>query len=240
MKFKKIFVVIIMMMTILSMSFVTVFADHTQIYNLSDEEIYERVWNSNFDEYTISQNPAYASMMYYQLGIFLESYTAKTLDVDIADVSNEFFEWWAEQYDGENIEWEETENGYTEYHINTNEKYYWTYDEITDSYVCTDTNNKIIKSYPKYHYKEETNSSVTDNSSTVDKPTTSTSQSSVIEDSPVSPDYPISDEPAYPEETNSTNNRMTSTQITILIIIGVLILSGVIVIIVMLIKKKSQ
>lgn len=264
-KMKKIICVICSILCLLFTQVLTVSANTyseysgKRIISITEEQLFNSIWEYQLyvtipDEELETGETVVASVKHYELKKFLSDYEPINRDVTVSDVSNDFTEWLDDKYSkaGTTIE-KDDNNNYYEYKIdNPDEKFYYSYDEATDQYICKDTDGKIMKTYPKYHYEPEdsASSSVTDSNSSSAKPNNggnyNNSQSSayaeaettIVEAETAIVEAEIAT--AEQDATIQTDDGMSGTQITILIVLGVLVAIGAVVVVVMIIKKRDK
>lgn len=267
MKTKKIICVILSVLCLLLTQMLTVSAntyseyDGKRIINITEEELFNALWEYELyvsvpDEELETGDTVVASITYYELNEFLSDYEPINRDVTVSDVSNDFSEWLEDKYSkaGTTIEKDEN-NNYYEYNVdNPDEKFYYSYDEATDQYVCKDNSGKIMKTYAKYHYEGEdltyseadSSSSSAEQSDVGDYNESYSSASSGSSSSSVS--YAeaevataiVEATTEQPTEVQSDDSGMSNTQIVILVVLGVLVAIGAVVAIVMVIKKRDK
>lgn len=237
---------------------IPVCAYYDKIQYLSAEEIYNEVWNMYYSTYIEpfeDTHPANyleleASIARYELEGFIDDYEPSNPDVTVADVNNEFYDYYYNQLYG-NIEMDIDDDGNIyEYDINNPvEKHYWAYNETNDKFVCTDDNNKIIKSYDRYVIKTGTSGQTkpdTSGSTSRQKTTSNGSTAKQAEIVTTEPEETIMTNYATtyvadstePESTESKS--MNTAQIIILCILGVVIVAGIAFVGVTAIKKKGK
>lgn len=265
MKTKKIICVILSVLCLLFTQMLTVSAvtysenSGKRIFNFTDEELLEEVWElelwSNYSEDDLLSNKIFlVSITRSELVEFMRDYEPINRDVTVGDVSREFNDYILEKYDAIEFDVDEN-NNYYEYNVdNPDEKFYYSYDEATDQYVCKDNSGKIMKTYAKYHYEGEdltyseadSSSSSAEQSDVGDYNESYSSASSGSSSSSVS--YAeaevataiVEATTEQPTEVQSDDSGMSNTQIVILVVLGVLVAIGAVVAIVMVIKKRDK
>lgn len=233
--FQKIISVLTTLCIGLSLSAITVFADHTRVVDLNEDELYDRVWNSIvssvFDISSIKRSTANGdqydtlimSIYYKEYQTFMLNYEP-FYDDDISDVHSKFINYFDTVYNNDTQI--ELENDImVQYNTeNPNEKSYWTYDQNQDRYVCKDTNGKLLKSIPKYHLDDEaslpqtsTSSNTSDISRNIDNDsnshnTTPARQDSITDTVSIVEDTQVSEEIVYESAEESSLSQSQSNE----------------------------
>lgn len=264
MKAKKILCVIISVLCLLLTQMLTVSAvtysenSGKRIFNFTDEELLEEVWElelwSNYSEDDLLSNKIFlVSITRSELVEFMRDYEPINRDVTVGDVSREFNDYILEKYDAIEFDVDEN-NNYYEYNTdNPDEKIYYSYDEATDQYVGRGADEKIVKTYSKYHYEGESltyaeadsssssaeQSDVGDYNESYSSASSGSSSSSVSYAEAEVATAIVEATTEQPTEVQS-DSGMSSTQIVILVVLGVFVAIGAVIAIVMVIKKRDK
>lgn len=221
-----------------------------RIFNFTDEELLEEVWElelwSNFSEDDLATEQIFlVSVARYELVHFMEDYEPMNEDVTVSDVSRDFNDYYSEKYDAIAFELDEN-NNYYEYNTdNPDDKIYYSYNETTDQYIGRGTDEKIIRTYSKYHYEGESLTSYETDSSSLSAEQSddynyshnSDSSSGLVSYAGTATAVEATTEQHIEIQSDAS---MSSTQIVILVVLGILIAIGAVVAIVMAIKKRDK
>lgn len=181
---KKIVSTVVVLCLCLSMSVITAFATHVDLYGLSDEDILKYTWKTVSAELS-GANDFILSLAYDDLKLFLADKEI-IMGYDSVDARDDYFDFRDKKYEGINLD--ETEEGYVQYPTdNPDDKLYWTYNEKTDKYICKNSKGKTVRSFPKYHIDTETSQTSSDEVSEKSE----VSESSVSTSSEASTDYTV-------------------------------------------------
>lgn len=253
MKTKKIICVILSVLCLLFTQMLSVSAvtygenAGKRIFNFTEDELLEEVWElelwSNYSEDDLQTDKILLiSISRSELVDYMKDYEPINRDVTVSDVSREFNDYMSEKYDEVEFDVDEN-NNYYEYNVNNpDEKFYYTYDEATDQYVCKDADGKIMKTYAKYHYEDESQTSFeTDgNSSSAEQSDDIYSESQSSSSSFISYSESVTEATTEQLTETQTNDGMSNTQIIILIVLGVLVATGAVIVTVMFVQRKKK
>lgn len=252
---KKIRKILITMLIIVALSIIqniTAFAYYDRVCDLTSDELYDEVWNmfyfDNFQSFEGEENEALAlemSITRYELKDFLIDYEPINRDVNVSDVEKEYYQYLQEVV-FKDIEMATDEDGniYEYFISNPAEKYFWVYDKSSNKFVCSDADNKIIKTYDRYYPENKTSAQASkksiNNSNSGSNVSSQKCTSNIGEDTTTSATE-LTTNPATVDtvDTEKNNTGMTTTQIIILCIIGAMIVAGLIFIGFTATKKKK-
>lgn len=252
-KINKTIFTFLMIVTLSVTQITTVFAYYDRVCDLTSAELYDEVWDmyyfDNFQSFEDEENEVLAleaSITRYELKNFLADYEPINRDVNVSDVEKEYYQYLQDVvFKDIDMAVDEDGNIYEYLKSNPDEKHYWTYDESSDKFVCSNAENKIIKTYDIYYpenkisaQKSEKSSNKSNSNSSIssqkDTSNTVLGTTSVTETATNSATIDTVD-------TESMNHAgMTTVQIIILFIISVMIFIGIIFIIYTAVKKKKE
>ncbi len=252
--FKKTIFTFLMIVTLSVTQITTVFAYYDRVCDLTSAELYDEVWNmyyfDNFQSFEDEENEALAleaSITRYELKKFLSDYEPINRDVNVSDVEKEYYQYLQDVvFKDIDMVVDEDGNIYEYLKSNPDERHYWTYDESSDKFVCSDAEDKIIKTYDRYYADKNTSAKPTKKSSnnsnsgskastpTVTKSNAASGTTTSVTETATSP---ATDDIVHTENMNSAG--MSTTQIIILSVVGTLIVGGIIFIIYTAVKRKK-
>jgi hypothetical protein len=171
-KIIKLITVISIITSIFVLQMTTAFA-YERICYMTENEIYNEVWDMyvkrNYhgeDDFLTSLK---MSITRGELKTYIHNYKPINEDVNVNDVKNDYDKYLSEELFKNTVIDEDSEGHIYEYDTdNPNEKFYWTYNESTDKFICRSADGKeIVKTYDRYYYnngnaKETTTTSVTE------------------------------------------------------------------------------
>lgn len=253
--FKKTIFTFLIIATFSVTQITTVFAYYDRVCDLTSAELYDEVWNmyyfDNFQSFEDEENEVLAleaSITRYELKNFLADYEPINRDVNVSDVEKEYYQCLQDVvFKDIDMAVDEDGNIYEYLKSNPDEKHYWTYDESSDKFVCSNAENKIIKTYDRYYADKNTSAKPTkknsNNSNSGSKASTPTvTKSKAASGTTTSVSEPTDTNSATVDTTDTENMNsagMSTTQIIILSVIGSLIVGGIIFIIYTAVKKKK-
>jgi hypothetical protein len=244
----------------------TVFAAYDKIKYLTDDEIFNDVWELYYTEnYDVDMaDTFYFSLMisisYGELSNFVKDYTSLNDDTTVNDVKKDYYIYLEDDLGyGSKIEFGNDDGKCYEYKVDEPDvKYYWSYNEDTDKFVCTDTNNKIVKTYNRYYLPDEDKDAALNENNGADNSVDSeesnktavSEQKQIVEEETISeqengqvvtisPTANISSTSEASEEVAEEIINNSSVWNVILIVIGVIVICFIIAIIIR-IKKNNE
>lgn len=241
MRIKNLFVGMLTALLVL-MTPITAFAKSSdKVSYMTQEEMESEVWDtlSNSISYMVHYDGSFISSLntaitYGEYTQFINNYTPINNDVTISTVVNDFSNHFNELY--ANIEFDQDENGkYYEYNIDKpDERNYWVYNEDTDKFVCTNSDNKVIKTYNRYYLPDEQSADTQQSLNTNDNDTTIESKSVIEAESNINdndnngqvvtvPENAVIEDDTTPQETDSTETQSSQSAIWFVLIAGVVI-----------------
>lgn len=254
-KINKTIFTFLMIVTLSVTQITTVFAYYDRVCDLTSAELYDEVWDmyyfDNFQSFEDEENEVLAleaSITRYELKNFLADYEPINRDVNVSDVEKEYYQYLQDVvFKDIDMAVDEDGNIYEYLKSNPDEKHYWTYDESSDKFVCSNAENKIIKTYDRYYADKNTSAKPTkknsNNSNSGSKASTPTvTKSKAASGTTTSVSEPTDTNSATVDTTDTENMNsagMSTTQIIILSVIGSLIVGEIIFIIYTAVKKKK-
>lgn len=254
-KINKTIFTFLMIVTLSVTQITTVFAYYDRVCDLTSAELYDEVWDmyyfDNFQSFEDEENEVLAleaSITRYELKNFLADYEPINRDVNVSDVEKEYYQYLQDVvFKDIDMAVDEDGNIYEYLKSNPDEKHYWTYDESSDKFVCSNAENKIIKTYDRYYADKNTsakptkkNSNNSNSGSKASTPTVTKSNAASVTTTSV---FEPTDTNSATVDTTDTENMnsagMSTTQIIILSVIDSLIVGGIIFIIYTAVKKKK-
>ena len=221
---------VIVFCLLMSLSAMTVFADHTRVVDLNEDELYEHIMDLVISQ-AVDMNKVKADTSVYntfdisvissEIKDFIAQYEP-LYDDDITDARDSFYTYVDDLQKKEEISREVSDGIIVEY--SKNQKSYWTYDQSQDRYVCKDTNGKLLKSIPKYHLDDEaslpqtsTSSNTSDISRNIDNDsnshnTTPARQNSITDTVSIVEDTQVSEEIVYESAEESSLSQSQSNE----------------------------
>ena len=221
---------VIVFCLLMSLSAMTVFADHTRVVDLNEDELYEHIMDLVISQ-AVDMNKVKADTSVYntfdisvissEIKDFIAQYEP-LYDDDITDARDSFYTYVDDLQKKEEISREVSDGIIVEY--SKNQKSYWTYDQNQDRYVCKDTNGKLLKSIPKYHLDDEaslpqtsTSSNTSDISRNIDNDsnshnTTPARQDSITDTVSIVEDTQVSEEIVYESAEESSLSQSQSNE----------------------------
>lgn len=254
-KINKTIFTFLMIVTLSVTQITTVFAYYDRVCDLTSAELYDEVWDmyyfDNFQSFEDEENEVLAleaSITRYELKNFLADYEPINRDVNVSDIEKEYYQYLQDVvFKDIDMAVDEDGNIYEYLKSNPDEKHYWTYDESSDKFVCSNAENKIIKTYDRYYADKNTSAKPTkknsNNSNSGSKASTPTvTKSKAASGTTTSVSEPTDTNSATVDTTDTENMNsagMSTTQIIILSVIGSLIVGEIIFIIYTAVKKKK-
>lgn len=236
-KLNKIIITMIIIVTLIVTQIITAFAYYDRVCDLTSEELFDTVWDmyyfDNFQSFEDEDNEALAlevSITRVELKNFLADYEPINKDVNVSDVEKEYYQY-LQDVVFKDIEMSVDEDGniYEYQKDNPDEKNYWAYNESSDKFVCTDSDNKVIKSYDRFYPENDKSSSSSSKSSKAHSSSVSSkenkSKKTTVITTTIADNASI---PATSDTAQTDSNKLSPIQMIVLSVISIMIVIGIV------------